>query len=72
MTLIKIQVLWDMTPYFLESLEEIMKLFFLGFRTLRMEEEYSIETSVTIYQSIRRHVPEDFLSTSVSWERRIS
>jgi hypothetical protein len=34
--------------------------FFLGFRTLRMEEEYSTETSVTIYQSIRRHVPEDF------------
>jgi len=25
-----------------------------------MEEEYSIETSVTIYQSILRHVPEDF------------
>jgi hypothetical protein len=25
-----------------------------------MEEEYSIETSVTIHQSIRRHVPEDF------------
>jgi hypothetical protein len=23
-------------------------------------EEYAIETSVTIYQSIRRHVPEDF------------
>ena len=58
-TLIKIHVLWDMAPYFLESLEEVMKLFFLGFRTLRME-EYSIETSVTIYQSTRRHAPEDF------------